>query len=1166
MIIDIVTTVKNANEDAMLRTMGSLSSQSTSINWIIVDASDDDSLNDWLIKRHEPEFTYIHRPGESIYSGMNTGIRAGEGEGVLILNVGDELMPGALDEMAFALDSGEADGVFGAIYLGESLRVPRVLDSGIYLHNLNLIHNAALIRRSLYDANDVGLYDANLKICADADWIARAFSRGKKVLISEKLFVFMETGGASDGSSSSRRKIIISDHVRRMKAYFPDVSERLLESIYLYRFNESQLTDKLIYELEESITANNEFKESVAHAFQFIWKWVRPIEALTKADFVQRCKISKIVFQNAIPLLSVVNAGEALAQGPFSVHIVGTFSRKTETFLSAAIEAVSEASPDESPLIVCNFLTPLATERYSGELVSSESLRFHFSDLSEQDLRSVFPGGSLTRAHFHFATIAIEFSGWLEHCSNYVGTGVSTHGIDVRDLEISTSLRERFESVLRRRPRIFLTSPSRYLSHKLERILSSASPVAVVGNPVKPWKSQITVGDDKVRLLHIARPIKLKGHSTLIESIRILMARGIEVSATCILGVDEEHQDVKDLKNEIQKAGLKDVIEIRPYFDFTNQASSLKANIFVSTSLDDGRLGRSETFGMANVEAAIAGLPLVISDAGAQKETLLNDGRIPQPPSVNFYDPGNAAALADGIMEVVRSRDGKAVSSGEYSNAIRDLYCAESYADKVLKVSDSCGRRKKIVNFTSSVAGGAGASTLSVHESFAEFLDVDSYLVKFQRWVTSPSIFTVKVNDSSHLSRFDEGTIISHSDGGMDSLQLKQHVAGSNLNIINWTRGLLSNEAVGYLSWLDTPLVIVLRDYQHLTGGCHYLQGCNGFTKDCAGCPQVRNFEDRTKVELTLSQKKSFWNLGNITWVALSNESEQIARSSPLVARGKLVLIPNSLSAVDGPDTSISKDPKSEAMDISRESKDEVVVTFIPSYAGFAKGTDLFPALAEALRSLANERNLEVKFLLNGNIEPSVRALSLDYELIDTQNPKEALRRGDLTLVLSREETFSRTILESLEIGTPVLSQKTGVASLLTSDNSPIETFNSKEDWYTVADRALDLVERSKKRLLDYSNIESLPSSSDVAHAYVNLASPKPGTISHSRKMPKNLKMWELRYRVNHVESSSTSKKQRFSLTNLKRLNKELLKSGFRQLISDPGLFIRNVNYFLKGR
>lgn len=1163
MIIDVVTTVKNADENSMLRTLASLSRQRTSLNWIIVDASDDDSLKDWLNKQRGPAFSYIHRPGESIYSGMNTGIRAGEGESVLILNVGDELMPGALVEMASILDSSEADCVFGAIFFGESLRVPKVFDSGIYLHNLNLIHNAALIRRVLYEATDVGLYNANLKICADADWIARAFSKGKKVLISEKPFVFMETGGASDGSSSSQRKIIIADHVRRMKAYFPDVSERLLESIYLYRFNESQLTDKLIYELEESVAANNEFRVSVASAFQFIWKWVRPVEALTKADFVQRCKISRIIFPNSIPLLTVVNGGEAAAQGPFSVHIAGTFSRKTETFLSGAIEALSNASPDESPLIVCNFLTPLAKGRYSGELVSSESLRFHFSDLSEHDLRTVLPGEGLTRAQFHFATVALEFSGWLEHCSNYVGTGVSTHGIDVRDLETSTDLRERFENVLNRRPRIFLTSPSQYLSHKLERILSSSSPVAVVGNPVKPWKSQITASNDKVRLLHIARPIAWKGHATLLETLRILTERGIEVSATCILGVDEEHKDVENLKRKIQMAGLDDAIEIRPYFDFSDEASSLEANIFVSTSLDDGRFGRSETFGMANVEAAIAGLPLVISDAGAQKEVLLNDGLIPQPPSVNFYEPGNAAALADGIVEVVKIIDSKVGGSGEYSKAIRDLYCAESYADKVLKVSDSCGRRKKVVNFTSSVAGGAGASTLAVHESFAQFLDVDSYLVKFQRYGTSPRIFSVRVNGSSHLSRFDQGTIMNHTDGGMDSLQLKGIVAGSNLNIINWTRGLLSNEAVGYLSWLDTPLVIVLRDYQHLTGGCHYLQGCNGYTKDCAGCPQVKNFEDRTKVELTLSQKKSFWNLGNITWVALSKESEQIARSSPLVAPGKLVLIPNALSASDGPDASLFKDPKSEAFGISRESKDEVVVTFIPSYAGFAKGTDLFPALAEALRSLANERNLEVKFLLNGNIESSAKALSLDYELIDPQNPKEALERGDLTLVLSREETFSRTILESLEIGTPVLSQKTGVATLLTSDNSPLETFSEKEDWFTIANRALDLVVRSRNRLLDYSNVKALPSSSDVAQAYANLASPKPDTMSHSREMPKTLRVWELRYRV---ESTSARTKERVSLANLMRLNKELLRSGLSQAFSDPRLFIRNVKYFLTGR
>jgi glycosyltransferase involved in cell wall biosynthesis len=97
----------------------------------------------------------------------------------------------------------------------------------------------------------------------------------------------------------------------------------------------------------------------------------------------------------------------------------------------------------------------------------------------------------------------------------------------------------------------------------------------------------------------------------------------------------------------------------------------------------------------------------------------------------------------------------------------------------------------------------------------------------------------------------------------------------------HWVTGLLDFQTLPQP--FDNRVFWTLHDMNPFTGGCHYSLGCEGFTRDCSGCPAVRKtFE--SQVKKNLGQKRALYETwANLVVVAPNNwMARQASLSSAL--------------------------------------------------------------------------------------------------------------------------------------------------------------------------------------------------------------------------------------------------------------------------------------------
>ena len=130
------------------------------------------------------------------------------------------------------------------------------------------------------------------------------------------------------------------------------------------------------------------------------------------------------------------------------------------------------------------------------------------------------------------------------------------------------------------------------------------------------------------------RAARWKGHNVMIEAVRNLGRRDVRV---LLVGADQGKPRYRDeLEAQIRKAGLEGVVLLtKPCRDMA--AAYMLADLVVSASIEP------EAFGRVAAEAQAMGRPLVATDLGGSRETVIDrrTGRL--------VPAGDAAALADAM-------------------------------------------------------------------------------------------------------------------------------------------------------------------------------------------------------------------------------------------------------------------------------------------------------------------------------------------------------------------------------------------------------------------------------------------------------------------------------------------------------------------------------------
>lgn len=257
-----------------------------------------------------------------------------------------------------------------------------------------------------------------------------------------------------------------------------------------------------------------------------------------------------------------------------------------------------------------------------------------------------------------------------------------------------------------------------------------------------------------------------------------------------------------------------------------------------------------------------------------------------------------------------------------------------------------------------------------------------------------------------------------------------QHGAGPlsqlpSCDVINvhWIAGFVDYPSFFSQVPKHTPIVWTLHDMNPFTGGCHYDDGCGGFTDRCGACPQLgSNDSDDLSRQIWQRKHRIFDQIDSsrLHIVTPSGWLAAEAERSTLLEHFPISVIPNGLDthAFSPRDRYIAR----AALDLPQAA--DVVLFVAHSLSNRRKG---FALLTQALTALADWPNLFLVSVGRGKpaIDSSIPCLHLGH-LGNDRLLSLVYSAADLFVIASIQDNLPNTVLESLACGTPVVGFAVG--------------------------------------------------------------------------------------------------------------------------------------------
>ena len=115
-----------------------------------------------------------------------------------------------------------------------------------------------------------------------------------------------------------------------------------------------------------------------------------------------------------------------------------------------------------------------------------------------------------------------------------------------------------------------------------------------------------------------------------------------------------------------------------------------------------------------------------------------------------------------------------------------------------------------------------------------------------------------------------------------------------DLICVHWISGFVNTKNIQELSKLTSaPVIWRFNDMSAFTGGCHYSNGCDGYTRECGKCPALYSKDGTDRSNKNLLEKKKWISATNLTYISSTTEiDEQLAGSSlAAVSKKRKILI-----------------------------------------------------------------------------------------------------------------------------------------------------------------------------------------------------------------------------------------------------------------------------------
>lgn len=336
----------------------------------------------------------------------------------------------------------------------------------------------------------------------------------------------------------------------------------------------------------------------------------------------------------------------------------------------------------------------------------------------------------------------------------------------------------------------------------------------------------------------------------------------------------------------------------------------------------------------------------------------------------------------------------------------------------------------KIASIGMQVRGGAGLSSLKLHEEFLKQGHDSKFFVAHHTLHPEKvtKLYTKKKfkNDWWSLGTvpLKEGVenVFTSGLSGLSEDYLDEIYDWADVILLRWVTATISDYQIA--KWLrgNKPVYWCLSDMAPLTGGCHYSRGCEKYQTDCSNCHLVDNkFKDYPA--LVLQRRKRLW--GGIKVVSPSVWLANCTRDSVAHKSNEVEVIQT------GVELDIFKPyGKAAVREELKLPKSKKIIFFgADSAVDERKGMDLLKDTLNHLSKKVIDKD-RYHLAIVGHGDVSKLDLPFDYTVFGNISSRDMLAKvysaADLTVLPYREDNLPNVMLESIACGTPVVAFNVG--------------------------------------------------------------------------------------------------------------------------------------------